>query len=97
MRAPCWTLYATGAGVMDRAVPNGTVTDGNLLGPVVPVYVRIGNLPAYVEYAGSSPGIVNGGLQINVRVPVGLTPGPQPVKLIFGTADGPPGTTVSVQ
>jgi uncharacterized protein (TIGR03437 family) len=91
------TVYATGAGVMDRTVPNGTVTDANLLHPAIPVYARIGNLPADVLYAGSSPGIVNGGLQVNIRVPAGLTPGSQPVKLVFGTVDSPPGTTVSVK
>ncbi len=91
------TLYATGVGLMDRSVPNGTVTDANLLRPSLPVYARIGNLPADVVYAGSSPGIVNGGLQVNVRVPAGLAPGSQPVKLVFGTVDSAPGTTVSVK
>jgi uncharacterized protein (TIGR03437 family) len=91
------TLFVTGAGLMDRTVPNGFVTDTNLLRPAAPVWARIGNLPADVVYVGSSPGIVNGGLQVNIRVPAGLESGPQPVKLVVDTVDSPPGATVSVR
>ena len=39
--------------------------------PVLPVKVSIDNQPADVLYAGAAPGLVQGVIQINVRVPAG--------------------------
>jgi astacin len=91
------TLFATGAGVMDRSLPNGAVTDFNLLRPLLPVSVRIGTQTAEVLYAGSAPTLVHGVLQVNVRIPAGLTPGDYPIKLVVGSNVSPPGTTISVR
>ncbi len=91
------TLFATGAGLMDRSLPNGAVTDFNLVRPQLPVYVRIGTQPAEVLYAGSAPTLVNGALQVNVRIPAGLQSGNQPIKLIVGNNASAPGTTVAVK
>ena len=82
---------------MDRALPNGAVTDFNLVRPQLPVYVRIGTQPAEVLYAGSAPTLVNGALQVNVRIPAGLQSGNQPIKLIVGNNASAPGTTVAVK
>lgn len=91
------TFYATGAGLWERAVANGAVMDLNLTRPRLPVYVRIGGLPAAVEYAGSAPFLVNGVLQVNVRIPEGLPPGDHAVRLIVGAAASAPGPTVRVR
>jgi uncharacterized protein (TIGR03437 family) len=91
------TLYASGSGLTDRDLPNGAVTDANLERPRQPVYVRIGTQPAEVVYAGSSPGLVHGALQVNVRIPAGLDPGAQPIRLIIGNNASTPGTTIFVR
>jgi uncharacterized protein (TIGR03437 family) len=91
------TLFATGAGLTDRALANGAITDSNLVRPRLPVYVRIGTQPAEVLYAGSAPTLVHGVLQVNVRIPAGLPSGNNPIKLIVGNNASAPGTTVSVK
>lgn len=91
------TMFATGAGLMDRSLPNGAVTDSNLLRPLQPVSVRIGLQTAELLYAGSAPTLVHGVLQVNVRIPAGLVPGDYPIKLVVGNNATPPGTTISVR
>jgi uncharacterized protein (TIGR03437 family) len=62
------SLYATGLGqTTPPAVDGATATI--LAVPNLPVSVLIGGFPAYVVYAGSAPGLVQGTFQINVRVP----------------------------
>ncbi len=63
------TLYVTGAGVMQPAIPDGQVVTTTNAKPVLPVFVSISGYPAEILYAGPAPGIVAGVLQINVRVP----------------------------
>ena len=90
-------LYATGAGLMNQSLPDGAVTGSNLSRPQANVWVRIGQLPAIVHYAGSSPGLVQGALQLNVEIPQGLLPGEHPIQLIIGQWASPPGTTITVE
>ena len=91
------TLFATGEGLMDRSLPNGTVTDSNLLHPQLPVSVRIGTQSAELVYAGSAPTLVLGALQVNVRIPANLISGDYPIKLVVGNNVSAPGTTISVK
>ena len=91
------TLYATGAGVMDRLLPNGAITDANLARPQLPVSIRIGTQTADLIYAGSAPTLVNGVLQVNARIPSNLVSGTYPIKLVVGENVSPPGTTVTVK
>jgi uncharacterized protein (TIGR03437 family) len=65
-------LFATGAGTMSPPRPEGAIAVAPFGAPVLPVSVRIGSLPAEVLYAGEAPGLV-GTLQVNARVPDGLT------------------------
>jgi uncharacterized protein (TIGR03437 family) len=90
-------LYATGAGLMDRALTNGEVMSTDLARPLAPVYVRIGREPAAIDYAGSAPFLVNGVLQVNVRIPANLTTGEYPVRIIVGDVSSVPGTTLFVK
>jgi uncharacterized protein (TIGR03437 family) len=82
---------------MDRSVPNGTIMDANLARPQLPVYMRVGTDPASIDYAGSAPSLVNGALQVNVRIPDTAQSGNQPIKLIVGTAASAPGTTIAIR
>lgn len=91
------SIYATGAGLWDRSVPNGTIMDANLARPQLPVYVRIGTEPVEILYAGSAPTLVNGGFQVNIRIPDTVESGNQPIKLIVGTSASAPGTTIAIQ
>jgi uncharacterized protein (TIGR03437 family) len=82
---------------MDRALPNGAVTDGNLLRPQLPVSIRIGTQVGEVIYAGSAPTLVHGVLQVNVRIPQNLVAGTHPIQLVVGNFASPPGTTISLK
>jgi uncharacterized protein (TIGR03437 family) len=76
------SIYATGAGQMDRQVFDGRrIMDEPYPRPLLPVGVRIGGRVADIRYAGAAPGQVAGLLQVNAVVP----------------ADTPRGTTVPVQ
>ena len=90
-------LYGTGAGLMNKALPDGQILISDLAAPVAPLFVRFGKLPGELLYAGSAPYLVNGVLQINVRMPADLIGGGAvPVQLIVGAYTSPPGTTISV-
>jgi uncharacterized protein (TIGR03437 family) len=60
--------------------------------------VRLGKLPAQIQYAGSAPWLVNGVIQVNVWIPNELIGDPAvPVQLIIGDCSSPPGTTIAVK
>lgn len=71
-------LFGTGFGLVDTNLAPGQFfsTPARVTGTVV---VSIGGRPAEVEFAGGAPGMIGGVNQINVSVPEGLAPGPQPV------------------
>jgi len=91
-------IFGTGGGAVV-----GGATDGALwpavLGSLVtqPVTATIGGVSAKVDYAGPAPYLVNGAIQVNLTVPAGLTPGPQPVAVAIGTAQSQAGITVAVK
>jgi uncharacterized protein (TIGR03437 family) len=92
-------LYLTGAGQTQPAGVDGFVP-GDAAGlslPVLPVTAQIGGLTAQVLYAGTSVGIVNGAIQVNLLVPPGLSPGDQPVVVRIGSVESQPGVTVAVR
>lgn len=91
------TFYASGAGLMDRAIPDGAVMDLSLARPQLPVWARIGDQDAEVLYAGSAPTLVNGVLQVSVRIPSDLAPGTYAVRLIVGQAASAPGPVLTVR
>jgi uncharacterized protein (TIGR03437 family) len=52
---------------------------------VLPVSVTIGGRDAKVVYAGAAPGLVAGLMQVNVQIPMDVTPGDAvPVQLTVG-------------
>jgi uncharacterized protein (TIGR03437 family) len=61
------------------------------------VTATVGGAQATVQYAGGSSGIVAGVMQVNLQIPMGITPGNAvPVTLQVGTATTPTGVTIAV-
>ncbi len=91
-------LYATGAGLGDQTIADGQIMGATPVHPQAPVLVRVGKLPAEVLYAGSAATLVNGALQVNVRLPRELLGGAAtPIQLIVGNYSSPVGTTIAVK
>ncbi len=93
-------IYATGEGQTSPQGLDGTIPGRStpLKKPLLNVKVRIGGQDAEVQYAGSAPFLVSGVMQINAKVPVGVTPGTAvPIEVIVGDAASPAGVTVSVR
>jgi uncharacterized protein (TIGR03437 family) len=89
-------LYATGEGVTSPPGIDGSLVGSTLTQPRANVSVTIGGQPATVLYAGGSPGLIEGLLQINVRIPAGTPAGNAPVTLVIGTHIAPSGATIAV-
>jgi adhesin/invasin len=78
-------LYMTGTGPTTPPVADGQPAPVNPLATLNgSVEATIGEVPAYVPFAGLAPGFA-GLIQVNVRVPSGLASGDQPV---FVTING---------
>ena len=89
-------LYGTGEGVTSPPGIDGSIVGSNLTQPLANVTVTIGGQPANVLYAGGSPGLIEGLLQINLRIPAGTPAGNAPVTLVIGTGTAPSGATIAV-
>jgi uncharacterized protein (TIGR03437 family) len=62
------------------------------------VTVTIGGLPCQINYAGAAPGYVSGLLQINAKVPTGVTAGPNiPVQVTIGKSSSQSAITLAVK
>ena len=91
-------LYCTGEGQTSPAGIDGLIAAGPTYPkPLLPVGVTIGGLAAEVVYAGAAPTFVAGAMQVNVRVPSGLSSGPQPVQVTVGNSSSQQTITVAVQ
>ncbi|MDE3194750.1 MAG: Ig-like domain repeat protein, partial [Acidobacteriota bacterium] len=82
------TIYVTGTGDISQSVPDGVpVPNGtpvaDLPAPLLPVNVTVGGVPALVQFAGTTPGVV-GLTQINFVVPMAVAPGTEPVVVNVG-------------
>ncbi len=91
-------LYGAGGGQTEPSLPDGRVIGRELPRLTLPVAVRIGGHEAEVLYAGSAPGLVNGVLQVNARVPAAVVPGSAvPVDLIVGESASQPCVVVALR
>ena len=89
MRGSIVVLYGTGFGMLDSQPADGIIAD-RAVKTQLGVTASIAGVPAEVTYAGSAPGLVAGVVQVNVRVPDGLTPNlAAPVSLTIGQAVTP--------
>lgn len=91
------SIYATGAGLTNPASVDGFLASAPLPQPIQSVAVTIGGLPAQINYAGAAPGLISGLVQINAKVPAGVTPGPSvPVQVTIGNASSQAAITLAV-
>ncbi len=93
-------IYATGEGQTNLPGVDGTIPgrSTSLKVPVQRVRLRIGGQEAEVQYAGSAPFLVSGAMQVNAKVPPGVTPGPAvPIELIVGEISSAAGVTVALR
>ena len=80
------TFFATGEGVWDDTIQDGSVSVGVRHFVTKAVSLTVGSQPARILYAGAVP-YQAGRLQINAILPDGISSGPQPVVLKIGEAD----------
>ncbi|MDQ6759794.1 MAG: hypothetical protein M3Z32_08015, partial [Acidobacteriota bacterium] len=71
------SIYATGSGLWNRPVQDGSSLLDTQTRPTAPVSLTIGGQPARILYAGAAPFLVSGVLQVNAIVPDGIGSGPQ--------------------
>ena len=98
-RGSAIAIYATGTGILNPAVADGTViAAGSLPVSEAAVSVTIGGQAATVTYQGAAPGLVAGVMQINAQVPAGVAPGAAvPVIVSAGGTASLNTVTVAVQ
>jgi uncharacterized protein (TIGR03437 family) len=91
-------LFATGEGQTDPPGVDGQAAREPYPKPRQRVSVTISGQTADILYAGAAPTLVAGVLQINARVPTGITPGASvPVVLAVGTSSSPAAITVAIR
>ena len=90
-------VFGTGFGVLNPLPADGQIEQ--ILATIPsPVTATIGGIPAAVIYAGAAPGLVAGVVQINVRVPDGLSANSAaPISLSMGSFSTAPDVTVSIR
>ncbi len=88
-------VYMTGAGQTNP--PSQSAVPAETARVVAPVSVTVGGKPTSQTYAGSVPGFIAGLIQVNVLIPDGLAPGPQPVVINVDTAATQSGVTIQIQ
>jgi len=81
-------LYGTGGGAL---------TADELLRLALPVSVTVAGINAEVLYAGIAPGLVEGAIQVNVRIPQNAPSGDQPIVLQVGDQKSRSDVTLAVQ
>ncbi|MBS1874377.1 MAG: hypothetical protein JSU00_14265 [Acidobacteria bacterium] len=90
-------IIATGEGQTSPAGITGVTSPPFLVKPLLPVTASIGGVAAEVWAARSAPGYFEGVLQVDIVVPAGLPPGPQPITISVDGVSSQAGVTVAVQ
>jgi uncharacterized protein (TIGR03437 family) len=89
-------VFATGGGQTFPVGNDGAVATGADR-TVLPFEAEIGGLPAEVVYAGASPGLVVGALQLNIRIPLNLAPGTHQIVIRSNNVSSQQGVTLVVR
>ena len=87
------SIFGTGAGQMNPPAADGQPAELPLAQLTQPVTVRIGGVAAEVQYAGPAPGLVNGVVQVNARIPAGVRGNAEVIVTIGGVSS--PAVTVA--
>jgi uncharacterized protein (TIGR03437 family) len=92
------SIYATGEGQTSPPGVTGSVAQSTATAPVATVTARIGGTAANVQYAGPSPGSIEGLLQVNAVVPDDIPSDPAvPVVVTIGGVPSQAGVTIAVR
>jgi uncharacterized protein (TIGR03437 family) len=95
-------MFLTGEGQTNPPGVTGAITTVALPppqvtpAPVLPIQVWIDGQPAVYTYAGEAPGAVAGVMQLNVRIPANVQPGPDFVLVSIGGKMSQSGIMVSL-
>jgi uncharacterized protein (TIGR03437 family) len=91
------TVFCTGEGQTSPPGVDGKIADRILPKPLMPVSVKIGGAPVTPQYAAAAGAAVAGALQVNVQIPVSITPGNHvPIQIQIGTTSSQPNVTIAV-
>jgi uncharacterized protein (TIGR03437 family) len=87
------TLYVVGVGDVSPALETGfspvaSMTASSLPLPLLPVSVTVGGVPAFVTFAGITPGFI-GLAQVNITLPESTPTGSQPLVVAVGGVSSP--------
>jgi multiple sugar transport system substrate-binding protein len=92
------TFFITGAGATSPATFDGVISGNAAIPPALPVSLTVGGVAADGVATVASPGLVNGIVAIQARVPAGSASGDAvPVALRVGTATSAQVATMAVQ
>ena len=89
------SLYATGEGLVSPSGAEGRVVTTER--PVLPANIILGGVVVTPEYVGGSPGMTVGLLQVNIRIPAGISGSAVPVILQVGGVASQQGVTIAVR
>jgi uncharacterized protein (TIGR03437 family) len=92
-------VYMTGGGQTNPTSSTGTVTPGGSTLYNVPgtVTATINGVNAPVQFAGAAPGLVTGVIQVNIKVPTGISGSTLPLAITINGTTTLSGPTVAVQ
>jgi uncharacterized protein (TIGR03437 family) len=96
------TLFLTGEGQTSPPGVSGKVTSIAATTPITPaplapVEFRVNGQSASTSFVGEAPSLVSGVLQLNVWIPLTISPGNVPIQVVIGGVASQNGVTVSVQ
>lgn len=91
-------FFATGEGLTNPPGIDGKISTIPLPSPLLDVVVGIANQGAEILYAGATPGLVAGLMQINARIPLDAPSGARvPLIIKVGEAFSQPGVTIAIE
>jgi uncharacterized protein (TIGR03437 family) len=92
-------VYMTGGGQTNPTSSTGTVTPGGSTLYNIPgtVTATINGVNAPVQFAGAAPGLVTGVIQVNIKVPTGISGNTLPLAITINGTVTLSGPTVAVQ
>ncbi len=90
-------VFMTGAGQTNPGGVDGQIAGASASSPMLNVTATVGGMPASVQYAGSSNGLVAGVTQVNVAIPANVQTGDQvPVVISIGGKSSGAGVTAAI-